>query len=426
MLELEHSMANKFSRFTEKTLLALNHAQNLAKQFNHPIITPEHVLLGLLQIPDCQAVLALEALKVDVNAITQQIESFCKSQREFEDDMQTEASKLSLSPKTKMIIEKAVDETRSNGWNYMDTQVILIGILHHPDLPATQVLYQHGATVETVRAQPGIKNMIGDVPPYHESLSLSKLITGISPIFGLIVIVTVIAGYLTYIRTLDPRFTIFLFMLGGWIISVSLHEFGHAIVAFWGGDKSVIDKGYLTLNPLKYTHPLLSLVLPVLIVLAGSIGFPGGAVYINTHLIKGRWRRSLATMAGPVATGILGVILAISLSSGLDADSSLEHFEFWAGLAALTSLQITAFCLTLLPIPGLDGFGIIEPFLPTKILNVTHPISQYAFLILVLLFFSNTPVSRGFWIVVHFINQLINLDPNLVHMGFRLFHFWAN
>ena len=66
-----------------------------------------------------------------------------------------------------------------------------------------------------------------------------------------------------------------------WKAQVALHEFGHALVAFWGGDRSVVDKGYLTLNPLKYTHPFLSLVLPMLILVLGGIGLPGGAVYIN-------------------------------------------------------------------------------------------------------------------------------------------------
>ncbi|WP_233220817.1 hypothetical protein [Chlorogloea sp. CCALA 695] len=45
-----------------------------------------------------------------------------------------------------------------------------------------------------------------------------------------------------------------IFVCVGWILSVCLHEFDHAIVAYWGGDTSVKDKGYLTLNPLKYTN----------------------------------------------------------------------------------------------------------------------------------------------------------------------------
>ena len=47
-------------------------------------------------------------------------------------------------------------------------------------------------------------------------------------------------------------FTIVLF---GWIFSLCLHEFSHALVAYNGGDYTVQEKGYLTFNPFKYTHP---------------------------------------------------------------------------------------------------------------------------------------------------------------------------
>ena len=49
----------------------------------------------------------------------------------------------------------------------------------------------------------------------------------------------------------------------GWLVSLCLHEYAHALVAYRAGDLGVAERGYLTLNPLKYTHPLLSIVLPV-------------------------------------------------------------------------------------------------------------------------------------------------------------------
>ena len=53
-------------------------------------------------------------------------------------------------------------------------------------------------------------------------------------------------------------------VLAGWIFTLCFHEFSHALVAYAGGDKSVKKKGYLTFNPVRYMHPFLSLVLPVL------------------------------------------------------------------------------------------------------------------------------------------------------------------
>ncbi len=84
--------------------------------------------------------------------------------------------------------------------------------------------------------------------------------------------------------------TTFIVVIVGWIFSLCLHEFSHAVVAYYGGDTSVKDKGYLTFNPLKYTHPVYSIVLPVVFLLLGGIGLPGGAVYIETWRLRSkRW-----------------------------------------------------------------------------------------------------------------------------------------
>ena len=76
-------------------------------------------------------------------------------------------------------------------------------------------------------------------------------------------------------------FDVFLFVAAGWIVSLCLHEYAHALVAYKGGDHDVAHRGYLTLNPMKYTHPLLSFVLPVVFLLLGGIGLPGGAVWVD-------------------------------------------------------------------------------------------------------------------------------------------------
>lgn len=74
---------------------------------------------------------------------------------------------------------------------------------------------------------------------------------------------------------------IFVLVLGGWTVSLCLHEFGHAVTAYRGGDTSVAAKGYLTLDVRRYTDPGMSLVLPLIILLIGGLPLPGGAVWIN-------------------------------------------------------------------------------------------------------------------------------------------------
>src|SRR5512145_2144288 len=105
-------------------------------------------------------------------------------------------------------------------------------------------------------------------------------------------------------------FTIVFF---GWIFSLCLHEFSHALVAYLGGNYTVREKGYLTFNPLKYTHPLYSLVLPLLFLVMGGIGLPGGAVYIETWRLRSRAWRSIVALAGPMANLLVGIVLGIVL-----------------------------------------------------------------------------------------------------------------
>ena len=107
-----------------------------------------------------------------------------------------------------------------------------------------------------------------------------------SPIFLAIVALTVVGGALAWSSADATRplayIGVFIFVIAGWLVSLCLHEFGHAYTAWRFGDHDVAVRGYLTLNPLKYSHPLLSLGLPVLFIALGGIGLPGGAVYVRT------------------------------------------------------------------------------------------------------------------------------------------------
>src|SRR5512142_224535 len=105
----------------------------------------------------------------------------------------------------------------------------------------------------------------------------------------------------------------FLIVLIGWIFSLCLHEFSHALVAYYGGDYTVREKGYLTFNPLKYTHPVYSIVLPLLFVLMGGIGLPGGAVYIERWRLRSRLWATAVSLAGPAANLLIAIVLGLVL-----------------------------------------------------------------------------------------------------------------
>src|SRR3990172_9499686 len=99
----------------------------------------------------------------------------------------------------------------------------------------------------------------------------------------------------------------FAIVLIGWIFSLCCHEFAHALVAYYGGDTTVKDKGYLTFNPLKYTHPVYSLLLPLLFLMMGGIGLPRGAVYIEKWRLRGPAWQTALSLAGPSPNPALAV-----------------------------------------------------------------------------------------------------------------------
>jgi len=217
---------------------------------------------------------------------------------------------------------------------------------------------------------------------------------------------------------------VFIFVLVGWVFSVCLHEFGHAIVAYNFGDLSVKEKGYLTMNPIHYTHPLMSLVFPILIMIMGGIGLPGGAVYIDDSMIRGKWRRALVSLAGPAMNMLLAVVLCVPFWTGL-IDRNAQNLLPTA-LSLLISLQISAVIFNLLPIPTLDGFRALSEWLPLEIREMAMRHSSLFMILLFGLFWQVPFFSHWFWFTVYFICVLLGVDVQLVQNGWYEFWFWKN
>ncbi len=211
----------------------------------------------------------------------------------------------------------------------------------------------------------------------------------------------------------------FLIVLIGWIFSLTLHEFMHAFVAYRGGDWTVREKGYLTFNPLKYTHPVMSILLPILFLLMGGIGLPGGAVYIETWRLRSRNWVSAVSLAGPVSNLAFGILLAIILNV-----APVSPDGIWPGIAFLAFLQISAAFLNLLPIPPLDGYGFLAPFLPYNIREKMDQVAPAGMWILLLLMWYVPFFGSLFWGIVGFVTSLLGIPGLLVGIGYDQFQFW--
>ena len=244
-----------------------------------------------------------------------------------------------------------------------------------------------------------------------------------SPIFYGLVALTVIFAIVLAQGQRYGGVSTFLFVVTGWILSLALHEFGHAILAYIGGDRSVVDKGYLTLDVRKYVDVGTSLLFPIFILIIGGIGLPGGAVWINTRAIKSPMMQSLMSAAGPAASGLCALACLLPVRFGL-IDAPLLVI----GLSFLGWIQVIAMIFNLLPIPGLDGFGIIEPHLSPQALRSIQPLRQYGIILIFVAIFFLDPVRDAFFGFTDSITEFIGGSDVFAAraLGWSEFRFWEN
>lgn len=240
-----------------------------------------------------------------------------------------------------------------------------------------------------------------------------------SGVFLALLAVLVVSAWLTWTGFGNVGLDAFLFIGSGWLVSLCLHEFGHAYLAYRFGDHSVVGRGYLTLNPLKYSNVLLSFVLPLVFVLLGGFGMPGGAVWIERGRISGRLRHSLISAAGP----LFNIVFMVALAAVFLGRGS-AHGQFWQAVAFLGFLQTTASMLNLVPVPGLDGYGILEPWLPAHWRRGAAMIAPYGMLIVFALLWEPR-INVYFFEGVFWIAARLGIGPGDIWAGMGLFRFWT-
>jgi Zn-dependent protease len=241
--------------------------------------------------------------------------------------------------------------------------------------------------------------------------------TGGGWIFPAVVAGTAAAAVAAQSATQPVGVWVFAVVLGGWVITLCLHEFAHALVSYAGGDTSVKARGYLTLNPLRYTDLAYSVIIPILLLAVGGIPLPGGAVLVQPGLLRRRWYASLVSAAGPATNLVCGVVLAVvaaPMSSPLGA-----------ALSYLALLQFVAGILNLLPIPGFDGFGIIEPYLSDRLREKIRPLRPWLPLGVFVILFSFPTASSWLFAAGFDLLELAGGSDYLARVGAGLFRFWA-
>ena len=415
------------STYSEDLQRAYMFARNWAKARGAQELTSEHLLLGMLLDAQGPAKEMLKNSGIDIADLWTAVEERLPAS---DGD---KAETLSEDAKLKQLVSNA-------GKNNQEVSQLdlLLAFIKDGEGPG-RVLYQHGLRAghiekelevfEATETNQSPKETDANLLEQELSISFSRLrevqpLRQIHPVFIGIMTIIIGSAVLTHLELIPNYLGTFLFVFFGWIASVSLHEYGHAIVAYMLGDDSIIDKGYLTLNPILYAHSVLSVVLPLVFLLMGGIGLPGGAVYVNHLALRDYRYSSLVSAAGPAMTLFALLLCLIPFWLFYPRETFfLVTSGAWPALGLLGFLNIMALGINLLPIPGIDGFGILAPWLPESVQRGLLPFRSFGFLILILLLRIPTFGSIFFGILFLF-GSLLGLDRDLFSVGFDLFQFW--
>jgi Zn-dependent protease len=393
----------------------LERASALATDRGAPQAGPLDVLRATLADRGTSAYSAIKTLAADPQAIS----------------MEAAGTDTTESLPLRQLLVNANREAGVLGHYQVDSIHLLLALLYSDSRATSAILQNAGLTLYDLRrhlqtgAGPNVPVTAHVQSPQDRALRRKPLTPlrgalGISPIFVGLVAITVATGFLLWFDVLPTATSLvsIVFVTSGWITSLCIHEFGHAVVAYLGGDRSVRASGYLTLDPLKYTNLLMSIIFPVVFLLLGGIALPGGAVYIDHSAIRSRAWDSFVSLAGPIGTLVSGVVICspflfVSFRAGITAANA----GFYGALAFLGFMEVVALLLNLLPIPGLDGFGILRPWLPYSMQAFALRYSQLAIIGVFIVLWNVAPARDAFYSTALQVTNTLNIDPRLIGFG---------
>lgn len=176
-------------------------------------------------------------------------------------------------------------------------------------------------------------------------------------------------------------------------VSISVHETAHAAAAYFLGDHTASSRNRISLNPLDHIDPFGTIVLPLLMVLAGGPIFAfAKPVPVSLYNLKNPKRDEvLISLAGPLsnillavlATGLYALYLKIAVASTLSYNYEAVSMVMYV-FGTFLSVNLSLAFFNLIPLPPLDGSSILVPFLTGNALRRYYQIQQYSMPILIM------------------------------------------
>lgn len=180
------------------------------------------------------------------------------------------------------------------------------------------------------------------------------------------------------------------------IFSVIIHEISHGFVALKLGDTTAKDAGRLTLNPLAHIDIFGSILFPLMMALIGGpvFGWAKPVPYDPRFLKNPKQASGLIALAGPASNLAVAIIFGVVSRILLTLPSTGFAVSLYLLVAVIVQVNIALAIFNLLPVPPLDGSGILFSLLPHRFARLQQFLQRYGFFVLIILIYTGLDFLR--------------------------------
>ena len=173
------------------------------------------------------------------------------------------------------------------------------------------------------------------------------------------------------------------------LLSMTIHEAMHAFMGYVLGDNTAKEEGRLTLNPIRHIDPVMTILLPLIMVILHAPVFGGAKpVPFNPNRVRfGDWGAALVALSGPITNLVIAFIaFGVGVFSGvINNAGAVQSTIFGLIISTAVSVNLGFFVFNMLPIPPLDGSRILYAVAPDGVRGVMQKIEQNGVLLVMII-----------------------------------------
>ena len=173
------------------------------------------------------------------------------------------------------------------------------------------------------------------------------------------------------------------------LLSMTIHEAMHAFMGHALGDNTAKEEGRLTLNPIRHIDPVMTILLPLIMVVLHAPVFGGAKpVPFNPNRVRfGDWGAALVALSGPITNLVIAFIaFGVGVFSGvINSAGAVQSTIFGLIISTAVSVNLGFFVFNMLPIPPLDGSRILYAVAPNSVRSVMQKIEQNGVLLVMII-----------------------------------------